>query len=404
MPPPLIPKDIVYKYINFLERNKKSNLATDKKTDIISNDNLELTPKSKTSKIVEDEEPISPLVINGKDFKALINDDITEKLTNSAIYCREKERIYILDYLTKNNTNSKTLFICGQPGTGKTSLIMDLFNNDESLKDTKYAFKIYLNCMSVNSIDSFFTEVFNYFRSKENLNIIDKHITNVKTLHKIRSALDLTPNNKNLRDFLDLIKEKFHPIILLDEVDYFYQKNKDIIFYELLNIPYLSDCDIKLMMISNNSEFDKDILPKIENQKIKVLKYVFTPYTVIEIYEILKQKLIEMKLYKNFQDEAIKLIAKKLANKLGDLRPAIEVVKKLILNNKEEFKNNKIITLRDVMSMLNQKYSSFCELMNNLTVEQKIVIASIYFVTAKMDVTEIDEKQVLLFFNTILRY
>lgn len=346
-------------------------------------------------------------------------EDITEKLTNSNIYCREKEREYILEFFHSNNY--KTLFICGQPGTGKTSLILEIFNSN--LNNIEYSFKLYLNCMSVQSIEEFYSEFFKYFNTTKNLDVLLTHFSHKKYIEMI-NVLKLQPNNKNLLKFLSLLntwsekssenndinneksneKFKFTPIILLDEVDYLYQKNKDILFYEILNLPYLTQSNLKLMLISNNAEFDKEIFPKIENAKIKVLKYVFTPYNYTEIYEILRQKLIEINLLKNFKDDALKFISKRLANKSGDIRPALEVVKNLILANKEEFlqissENIKIIDLREVMIKLNQKNMSFAELMTNLTVEQKIMIVALYYLMNKLKISELDEKQVNIINN-----
>ena len=325
--------------------------------------------------------------------------DITEKLSNSIIYCREKEKQQLLNFIQKDET--KTMFICGQPGTGKTSLILELFKND--LKSSEYSIKIYINCMSVHSIEDFYLQILKFLL--ENSSILD----NIHDRKNLESYYDILLDKKNIHkkfmQILEIYRNKFVFLILLDEVDNFYQKQKDIIFYEILNIPYLSDTIIKLILISNNSEFDKEILPKIENRKIKISRIVFRPYTHIEIYEILKRKLIEINLLSIFHDESLRLISKKLANKMGDLRPAIEIVKNLILENKMKINlskekkvlaNNEIlITLKDVLIKLKQKSDSFADLMNNLTTEQKIVLLSIYFVFESTKNSEIEEKKIL---------
>jgi Cdc6-like AAA superfamily ATPase len=279
------------------------------------------------------------------------------------------------------NDASKTLFICGQPGTGKTSLLLELFNQETRLCKECFSFKIYINCMSVHSIDEFYSQVFAYFKKTENRELDD--------------ILTLSPSNKNLLKLFDALDEHHKPIIVLDEIDYFYSKNKDIEFYEMLKLPYLTDRDVKMIMISNNSEFDKEILPKVEDKKIKVVKVVFSPYTHIEIYEILTNKLKLNDTLRYFQDDAVRLISKKYANSFGDLRPALEIVKNMLLTNKEALvSGSERIALKDVLAGINKKDNNFVKLIRDLTVEQKLVITSVYNVMKKKDTTEYDEKDV----------
>lgn len=406
-----------------------------------------------------------------EETQAELPSDITNKLSNSLIYCREAEKKRVLDFIS--NKDLKTLFICGQPGTGKTSLLLEIFKND--LGASSSTIKIYINCMSVHSAEDFYFQILKFLF--ENFNLLG-NARDLKLLQSYREVLQISNSssnnnnnsrknlNKSFLEIMDLYKSKFTFLVLLDEVDNFYQKQKEIVFYEILNTPYLTDTQMKLMLISNNSEFDKDVMPKIESRKIKVSRIVFKPYTHNEIYEILMKKLSESGILEAFQDEALKLISKKLANKMGDLRPAIEIVKNLILENKDRIlvnanntnnndfdntnnkngdnnknfnlntnsnssnnknNNNKetnnnekslqnetsnfdtaikakpLITLRDVLIKLKQKNQSFIELMSNLTTEQKIVLLSFYIVYEKSKNSEIDERLVLDTYKMIKR-
>lgn len=324
--------------------------------------------------------------------------DILEKLTDSQIYCRDKERDYILNFF-ENEEEVKSLFICGQPGTGKTSLMNEIFKSH--LTSNKFCFKIYINCMSLNSIKDFNEEIFKFFNKTSSLTIFRK-IFKSKKYDSLIKILKTNPNNLKIDTLCNVlnilnsndVEEKMTPIILLDEIDHFYQKNDDIAFFDILSIPYLSSCNLKILMISNNSEFDKYILPKIENRKIKISKYVFKPYTHVEINKILIQKLIETGFKDNFEENAIRFISSKLANKSGDLRPALEIIKSILLNQKEEFSNGKKVDLREVMIILKHKTSSFSEIIKNLTFEQKVVISSIYFSMINSESSIITEEQV----------
>lgn len=358
-----------------------------------------------------DNEEISKIIPFNENLNLIANDelstsinytperiDILEKLTDSQIYCRDKERDYILNFF-ENEEEVKSLFICGQPGTGKTSLMNEIFKSH--LTSNKFCFKIYINCMSLNSIKDFNEEIFKYFNKTSSLTIFRK-IFKSKKYDSLIKVLKTNPSNLKIDTLCNVlnilnsndVEEKMTPIILLDEIDHFYQKNDDIAFFDILSIPYISSCNLKILMISNNSEFDKYILPKIENRKIKISKYVFKPYTHVEINKILIQKLIETGFKDNFEENAIRFISSKLANKSGDLRPALEIIKSILLNQKEEFSNGKKVDLREVMIILKHKTSSFSEIIKNLTFEQKVVISSIYFSMVNSESSIITEEQV----------
>jgi Cdc6-like AAA superfamily ATPase len=265
---------------------------------------------------------------------------------------------------------------------------MELFDSkdNELLNQEKFSFKIYVNCMSVNSISDFYVEVFNYFKK-------DKNLASIRDLG-LEDLLSQQTNNKNLIILLDALTKAYKPIVVLDEIDHFYKKSKDIDFFELLKVPYLTDCDFKMIIISNNPEFDKEILPKLGDKKIQLQKIVFAPYTHVAIYEILLQKLKENDTLQYFHEDALRLISKKF-ERSGDLRPALELVKNLLLINKTDLLDNKKkIELKDVLPAINRKNTTFVDLMNNLTVEQKLVIAAIYFVMINKNVTEEDEREV----------
>ena len=70
--------------------------------------------------------------------------DITEKLGNSKIFCRDDEKKEILEFIKSKEKNKKTLFVSGQPGTGKTSLIAEILNCD-LMDDQKYFLKFSIN-------------------------------------------------------------------------------------------------------------------------------------------------------------------------------------------------------------------------------------------------------------------
>jgi Cdc6-like AAA superfamily ATPase len=91
--------------------------------------------------------------------------DITEKLMQGEIiYCREKEREQIKKFLIESG--NKNLYICGQPGTGKTSLVNQILRG---LPDKKFSLKFYFNCMCFRNANDFYTSFFDHIKKNEEI-------------------------------------------------------------------------------------------------------------------------------------------------------------------------------------------------------------------------------------------
>lgn len=317
--------------------------------------------------------------------------DITEKLSNSTIYCRDNEKENIIKFLKEKKENLKTLFISGQPGTGKTSLILDIFKNN--LMDDRFFFKFYLNCISLNSVDDFYENIFKLFNTTENYDFLLKKFSKEEYL-KIIQCLSKTPNKKTFNKILFFLK-KFTITILLDEIDFLFKKNDEYSFFELMSLPYLSKTDIKLILISNNSDFDNLIFPKLKNRNIQIEKIVFKPYTSNDLLTIMTKKLEEINLLDSFSKDSIKFLSSKL-NKTGDIRPIIATIKSVILDNKEAFENeNKKIELKDMLLLIKKKNINLSEIISSMTNEQKIIVIAIYY-TLKEQNSDLEEKKIYI--------
>jgi Cdc6-like AAA superfamily ATPase len=328
--------------------------------------------------------------------------DITEKLTNSTIYCRDNERKHITDFIS--NDKIKTIFISGQPGTGKTSLLLDIFasytcssssSNTKQKTKLKHYIKVTMNCMSMTTTTDFYSNIFISLNNVKQYSQYKKHLSTDEQYTQLINALDTNePSRIALFQVLSILySNNIGMFILLDEIDYLYRKNDEIVFYDVLNIPYISDNKyIKMFLISNNSDFDNEIFPKLKNRKINIEKIVFKPYTHIELYTIMKNKLEEIGMKDVFANDALRFLATKM-NKNGDIRPVIEVIKGLLLdNNNNNTKQNKVIELRDMFVILKQKNTNLNEMLKAMTTEQKMIVAGMYFAMKSKNVNELEEK------------
>ena len=327
--------------------------------------------------------------------------DITEKLGNSKIFCRDEEKKEILDFIQFKEKNSKTLFVSGQPGTGKTSLILEILNNDLA-ENKEYFLKFSINCLSINSTDDFYENVFKYLNDPCRYNYFEEKLgeKNQKTLINI---LKETPSQNNFQKILNILgKTPF--IILLDEIDFLYKKRDDFLFFSLLTIPYLTNTGVKMILISNNADFDNEIFPKLKNRNITIKKIIFKPYTHKQLANIMTLKLESIGLLKFFSNDAIKFLSTKM-NKSGDIRPIISIIKEIILNNKAKIQNDSEfkITLNDTFEIIKKKNINLSEILSSMTTEQKIVVTAIYYVIKSSGI-KLEEKVIFEKYKSIKNY
>jgi Cdc6-like AAA superfamily ATPase len=304
--------------------------------------------------------------------------DITEKLGNSKIFCRDDEKKEILDFIRSKDKNKKTLFVSGQPGTGKTSLITEIFNTN-LIDDQNYFLKFSINCLSINSIDDFYESLFKYLNDPTIYNYFNE-VLDEKKQKNIIKILKETPSQNSFQKIL-IILGNIAFTILLDEIDFLYKKRDDFLFFSLLLIPYLTNNGVKMILISNNSDFDNEIFPKLKNRNITIKKLIFKPYTHKQLANIMTLKLESIGLLKYFSNDAIKFLSTKM-NKSGDIRPVISIIKEIILNNKDKIQNNTDfkIVLSDMFEIIRKKNINLSDILSSMTTEQKIVVAAIYYV------------------------
>ena len=351
----------------------------------------------------ESSSPISKTEIKNKKIEEIIDiKDITEKLGNSKIFCRDEEKKEIIDFIKLKEKNSKTLFVSGQPGTGKTSLIVEILNNDLS-NNKEYFLKFSINCLSINSTEDFYDAVFKYLNDAPIYNYFNE-ILKEENAKKLIKLLKEKPNQNSFQKILTILgKTPF--IILLDEIDFLYKKKKDdYLFFSLLTIPYLTNTGVKMILISNNADFDNEIFPKLKNRNITIKKIIFKPYTHKQLANIMTLKLEAIGLLKYFSYVSIKFLSTKM-NKSGDIRPIISIIKEIILNNKSKMQNEYDfkINLSDMFEIIKKKNINLNEILSSMTTEQKIVVAAIYYVIKNSGI-KIEEKIIFEKYKSIKNY
>ena len=310
--------------------------------------------------------------------------ELSDKLSSGNIFFREKEKLETEKFLKDKSIN--ILYVAGQPGTGKTSLLLDLFNNKKEEENKNNILYIYINCLYLFNEEDFYKKIFQSLNDINFYNKFKKHFDS-KNYNEIISLLETKIYNKNIFLKLFVKLKKFLIVFLFDEIDVFYNKNNEFNFFEIMYLPNNKNINLKFILISNNIDFSNEIINKLNNRNLNLKKIIFAPYTHTELFNIINKKLEEINMQNYFTKDAIKFLS---INYQGDIRPLIETIKNFLLN-KNNKKNNKI-ELIDMLTILKKKNITLSNIIKTMTIEQKIILASVYQLIKNKKKSEFDLK------------
>ncbi|MFO8016588.1 MAG: AAA family ATPase, partial [Candidatus Woesearchaeota archaeon] len=201
------------------------------------------------------------------------------------------------------------VFVYGNPGTGKTGLILDLMKELESEADNK-DIKLktaYVNC-SENRTET----------------IILLSVLSQLNPEKEYPAMGWT-RTKALAELNKLLDKDMQLLIILDEVDYVLKESGDDILYRLSRINNDTKANVSSLIISNDVRVADYLKPRTQSTFGRV-KVIFSPYTADELYDILKER-AKGAFKPGVAGEAVlKKIAEIEAQRNGDARKAMEML------------------------------------------------------------------------------
>lgn len=222
---------------------------------------------------------------------------------------REGEFKELHDMLVDCNTTkrSASVYISGQPGTGKTATLTKLLQADVVKRfDT-----VYVNCTGISSIGSI------YKRICESLGL---KVRGNKTEKECHCTIE-----KHLLD------SRQKPVLLiLDEIDQLMDK-KQTILYTIFEWPSKFSSKLVLISIANALDLTDRMLSRLNLAgELKPKLMHFPPYTKKQICDIFNERLTEAGVMHIFPPVTIQLLAAKVAAVSGDVRRALDIGRRVI--------------------------------------------------------------------------
>ncbi|KXN73980.1 hypothetical protein CONCODRAFT_15170 [Conidiobolus coronatus NRRL 28638] len=319
----------------------------------------------------------------------------------STLVGRTSEREQINSFFLENyesKLKTSTLYISGNPGTGKTALIQEFITkytspSDESLQSTKKR-KLksnslgetiyYFNCTGLKTNREIYSKLFKLIAKDDEVNELSKIKDEKLKLENL--ILNNVNNGKKKTD-------KTIKLIILDEIDQLLgnkgsDENEEL--HQLIEWTYLPNSTLSLIGISNTLNLLEKFLPKLKAKGHDPLSINFLPYKVNELTDILKFKCKDLT-YKDSEDndqplvnaKAIEFCSRKVASDTGDLRRALDLLVQVVDYTQEQFESSDsteviqvgIAQALSVTKLLNQN-----GLNNNLkgvNISQKLILISL---------------------------
>lgn len=121
-------------------------------------------------------------------------------------------------------------------------------------------------------------------------------------------------------------------LLVLDEIDFLTSKSQEML-YMVFDWPAIFPGKVGVVGIANTLDLTHRLLPKLK-KGVEPVTVMFQPYTKDELIEILTETLKNE--FGDCGSKNIEFIARKIAAKNGDVRIAISIAKKALLDLSEE--------------------------------------------------------------------
>ncbi|XP_055909050.1 cell division control protein 6 homolog isoform X2 [Eupeodes corollae] len=298
---------------------------------------------------------------------------------------REKELEELREFLLEHmdGVKSGSLYVSGQPGTGKTACLSKLLKSEEFAK--KFV-KVYINCTSISTIGSIYK--------------------------KICAELNLKVAGRTEKDHLAAVRKHLtsdHKVILmvLDEIDQLCGQKQSVL-YTIFEWPSIVNSKIILIGIANSLDLTDRMLMRLNAKcELKPRLMHFSPYTKQQIVDIFKSRLEEANVLDIFPPVTIQLLAAKVSAISGDVRRALDIGRRVVEIAEQQKKTGgalnlsefgietrpepeaeqKPVQVNQVMSVLNKVYGASQNLNDDIEesfpLQQKIILCCLMLMLKK---------------------
>ena len=253
----------------------------------------------------------------------------------SSLPCREEEFAEIFGYVEAKlrEGTGGCCYISGVPGTGKTATVMEVIRYLQDNKEDYPDFNFYaMNGMRLTSPEQAYVEMW-------------QQLTGNKATAE--HAMKLL----NTR-FTTASPKRIPSVFLVDELDMLCNRKQSVL-YNIFDWPSKPESKLIVIAIANTMDLPERVMINRVSSRLGLTRQVFQPYTHTQLQTIVTSRLEGLSI---FQQDAIQLVARKVASLSGDARRALDICRRA--TEMAEAGGRERIRLEDVTRAHQEMFSS----------------------------------------------
>ncbi|XP_021528967.2 origin recognition complex subunit 1 [Aotus nancymaae] len=223
--------------------------------------------------------------------------------------CREQEFQDIYNFVESKllDHTGGCMYVSGVPGTGKTATVHEVI-------------RCLQQAAQANDVPPFqYVEV-------NGMKLTEPHQVYVQILQK------LTGQKATASHAAELLAKRFctrgspqeTTVLLVDELDLLWTHKQDVM-YNLFDWPTHKKARLVVLAIANTMDLPERIMMNRVSSRLGLTRMSFQPYTYSQLQQILRSRLKHLKA---FEDDAIQLVARKVAALSGDARRCLDICRR----------------------------------------------------------------------------
>lgn len=256
--------------------------------------------------------------------------------------CRDDQFSQIFSFVQdrlKEGTGG-CMYISGVPGTGKTATVREVVRTlRESMDDSVIpSFKfVEINGMKLTDPNHAYTEIYKALEGKK---VTPDHASDLLS-ERFRSS---TAKNDNV-------------VILVDELDLLCTRKQNVM-YNIFDWPTGKHSKLVVLAVANTMDLPERMMMNRVSSRLGLTRMTFQPYTFKELEEIV---LSRIRGTNAFEDDALQLVARKVAAVSGDARRCLDICRRAVEiseNNVPSKKGSGCVGMKHVDLALKEMFSS----------------------------------------------
>ena len=230
--------------------------------------------------------------------------------------CRDAEKAQLAAFVERAvRGDGGVLYVCGVPGTGKTACMSEVLAAARPRARAAGTQFVSLNCLQLPTPQHAYSKLWE--------RLSGQRLGPARARDALQAAFAPSVGGGAAR-------RRFATLIVLDEIDMLMTRDQSVL-YNLFEWPLQPGARLAVVGISNTHDLDQRVLPRI-GSRLTEAKLAFQPYGVAQIAGILRGRLAACapEARAALDATALELAARKVASETGDVRRALELLRRAV--------------------------------------------------------------------------